>query len=208
MIIIGAKGFAKQIVEVFYQQKQSGELYFFDNVTGTTGTLYNHSILTRLVEVGALFAKGHNRFCLGVGGPLLRCKLASEFKELGGMLESVISPYASVASYARMKDGVSVLTGAIIENDVLIEEGVLINTHASIHHDSMIGRYCEIAPGVRILGTCVVEDFAFIGANAVILPKIKVGKNAIVGAGAVVTKNVEPNSLVVGNPAHHVRYVL
>ena len=45
-----------------------------------------------------------------------------------------------------------------------------------------------------------VEDFASVGATATMLPDIKIGKNSIVGAGSVVTKNVKPNTVVVGNP--------
>lgn len=47
----------------------------------------------------------------------------------------------------------------------------------------------------------VIKDRAFIGNNAVILPGIEIGEQAIVGAGAVVTKNVEPRTIVAGVPA-------
>ena len=50
-------------------------------------------------------------------------------------------------------------------------------------------------------------DYVFIGARAIILPGVKVGKGAIVAAGAVVTKNVPDYAVVVGNPAKIIRYV-
>ena len=53
----------------------------------------------------------------------------------------------------------------------------------------------------------IIEDNASIGAGAVILPGITIGRNAMVGAGAVVTKNVLPNSIVIGNPAKHLRFI-
>jgi dTDP-4-dehydrorhamnose 3,5-epimerase-like enzyme len=52
-----------------------------------------------------------------------------------------------------------------------------------------------------------VQEGASIGANATILPGITIGKQAMVGAGAVVTKNVPPNAVVVGNPASIIKYV-
>ena len=49
-----------------------------------------------------------------------------------------------------------------------------------------------------------VEDNAFVGVRAMIMPGIKIGKNAIVGAQSVVTKNVKPNQIVAGQPAREI----
>lgn len=56
------------------------------------------------------------------------------------------------------------------------------------------------------MGTIVIDDDVWLGANVVILPNITIGKGAIVGANAVVTKNVEPFSIVGGVPARHIKY--
>ena len=82
-----------------------------------------------------------------------------------------------------------------------MEEGVLVNILAVIHHDVIIGKYCEIGPGAKILGECILGENVFVGANAVILPKIKIGNGAIIGAGAVVTKDVPQDCIVMGSPA-------
>ena len=55
-----------------------------------------------------------------------------------------------------------------------------------------------------ITKTITVEDNAFVGVRAMIMPGIKIGKNAIVGAQSVVTKNVKPNQIVAGNPAREI----
>lgn len=74
----------------------------------------------------------------------------------------------------------------------------------------IIGDYVSIAPGSFILShtarqpvkqTTRIEDNVLIFVNAVVFPGVKVGKNSIVGAGAVVTKDVPPNVTVFGNPA-------
>ncbi|MEW5984265.1 MAG: acyltransferase [Acidobacteriota bacterium] len=89
-----------------------------------------------------------------------------------------------------------------------------------------IGEYVGWGPGARVLGSehtgvpadrpiietdllirpVVVEDWADIGVNAVLLPGVTVGRGAIVGAGAVVTRDVPPFSVVVGVPAVHLRW--
>nr|WP_270641866.1 acyltransferase [Paeniclostridium sordellii] len=51
----------------------------------------------------------------------------------------------------------------------------------------------------------IIEDDVWIGARAIILPGVKIGKGSIVGAGSVVTKNIEPYSIVGGNPAKTIK---
>lgn len=53
-------------------------------------------------------------------------------------------------------------------------------------------------------GKIIIKDNCFIGMNSVILPGITIGPNAIVGAGSILTKNVPPNSVYAGNPAHYI----
>ena len=77
--------------------------------------------------------------------------------------------------------------------------------NCTIGHDSKIGMFTELSPGVHISGNCNIGDFCNIGTGSVILPKITLGENIIVGAGAVITKPVESNTMVVGFPAKPVK---
>ena len=59
--------------------------------------------------------------------------------------------------------------------------------------------------GCYLAGRVTVDHFASIGATRTILPDIRIGRNSIVGAGSVVTKDVKPNTVVVNNPAKYLR---
>lgn len=90
----------------------------------------------------------------------------------------------------------------IIGNDVLISSNVfIIDYNHGINHNilSYANTPLEISKGVFI------DDGVWIGNNVIILPGVTIGKKAIIGAGAVVTKDVEPYSIVVGNPAHIIK---
>jgi acetyltransferase-like isoleucine patch superfamily enzyme len=77
----------------------------------------------------------------------------------------------------------------------------IINTSAVADHDDQLGKGVHLMPGATLCGEIVVEDFATIGANATVLPRLRIGSGAFVGAGAVVTRDVPPGATVVGVPA-------
>src|SRR5688572_17091001 len=102
MIIIGARGFAKQLVEVFFQQNKADGLFFFDDVSSEVpDSIFGIKVLRKKSEVKEVFATGSNEFCLGIGTPKHRQALADEFKLLGGKLVSVISHQSNIASRVR-----------------------------------------------------------------------------------------------------------
>lgn len=81
-------------------------------------------------------------------------------------------------------------------NHVLLAPGCFITDHNHRHgvHDRIAAQGCKSSP-------VVIEDDVWLGANAVVLPGIRIGRGAIVGANAVVTHDVEPMAIVAGAPA-------
>lgn len=87
---------------------------------------------------------------------------------------------------------------------VYIGNKVMIGTHTSI--SSLTHDYTkEIMYNVMVRKPVVIEDNVWIGSNCVILPGVRIGSGAVVGAGAVVTKDVESNTIVAGVPARPIR---
>ena len=203
MIIIGAKGFAKEVLEILYQMNFSDGIMFFDDISdGLPKILFNKfMILRNLDEVKDIF-KNDNRFTIGIGKPSQRYQLSKKFEELGGNIFSTISPYVHIGHFNNIIDsGVNIMTGTVITNDVQILKGVLINLNCTIGHDSVIERFCELSPGVHISGHSYIEEFTTIGTGAVILPGIRIGRNSVIGAGSVVNKDIPSDSIAIGVPA-------
>ncbi len=92
-----------------------------------------------------------------------------------------------------------------IGNHVMFGPGVHI--HGGNHIYDKVGIYMdEVKKLPNSDGVVSIEDDVWIGSNAIILHGVTIGKGAIIGAGSVVTKNVDPFSITVGNPAHHIKY--
>jgi sugar O-acyltransferase (sialic acid O-acetyltransferase NeuD family) len=205
MVIVGAKGFAKEVLEIFSQRDELNNLFFFDNLsTDLPDKLYGRfPVLRTIGEVAQTFDKtGDARFTLGLGNPAYRYALNKMFVDAGGVLTSTISLHTDIGSFGTsIAAGCNILSGTVITNDVTLKIGCLVNPSCGISHDSVLGDFVQLSPGVRITGNCFIDSYTTLGTNAVVLPKVKIGKNVIVGAGAIVTKDVPDNVMVAGVPA-------
>ena len=204
MLIIGAKGFAKEVLEICIKSNAIENLAFYDDINLEIGSLLfdQFPILNSIEQVKWYFENTDNRFTIGIGNPTFRKRCVEKFNEIGGVLTSTISDTACIGNFdVSIGDGANILADVKISNSVLIGKCSLIYYNAIITHDVIIGDYVEISPGATLLGRVKVKNNAQIGAGAIILPDIVIGENAVIGAGAVVTRDIPDNFTAVGIPA-------
>ena len=110
----------------------------------------------------------------------------------------VISPDVRLGDNVKIQNNVSVYTGVICEDDVFLGPSmVFTNVVNPRSHVSRKNEYKQT----------IVRKGASIGANATIVCGNEIGEYALIGAGSVVTKNVKPYALMVGNPARQIGWV-
>jgi sugar O-acyltransferase (sialic acid O-acetyltransferase NeuD family) len=120
---------------------------------------------------------------------------------------TMIDPTSMVASNAVVGDASYIGAGAVLGAALRAGTGCLVNRSCSLAHHVVLGDYVTMGPGVVVAGACRIGDRAFLGAGAVLVPQVTIGEGAVVGAGAVVISDVEPGTVVVGNPARVLRRV-
>lgn len=187
--ILGSK-----VIAVFDNQNVASPLPNVPIYYGEAGFLDWISSCERPQNIGGLAA---------IGGARGRDRMAIHalFRKYHLALPVIVHPSAVVSTSAVIGPGGQVLALAQVGADAHIGEAVIINHHASVDHECKIGNGVHLAPRATLCGCVTLADHVFIGAGAVVLPRLSIGENAIVGAGAVVTQDIPPGVTVVGNPA-------
>lgn len=202
MVLAGAGGHAIELLDICERLSLTGGLAFFQDQEPQPEPVFGkYPIISSPAALHETFLRDP-RFVLGVGSPAGRKSLLEKMTAAGGQPFSLIAPTAQIGTnQVVLGEGLNVMDYAVLTARLTVGNGTLVHIHVSIHHDVVIGNFCELSPGCRILGNVKLGDEVRIGAGAVLLPGIRVGSGAVVGAGAVVTRNVNDGETVLGVPA-------
>jgi sugar O-acyltransferase (sialic acid O-acetyltransferase NeuD family) len=138
---------------------------------------------------------------LGIGDNARRHALGQHVLQLGCELATVIADTSRVSRHATVCPGAAVLHGAHVGPRTVLGTGAVINTAASVDHDCNIEEFAHIAPGSHLAGGVHIGYGAFAGVGVSMIPDVRVGDWAVVGAGAVVISDIPTRETVVGAPA-------
>jgi len=130
-------------------------------------------------------------------------------------INSRIEPGAILRDKVTIGNNCVIMMGAVVNIGAEIGDFTMIDMNVVVGGRAIVGKKCHIGAGTVLAGVIeppsatpvVVEDNVVIGANCVVLEGVKIGKNSVVAAGAVVTENVEENTVVAGVPAKVIKRV-
>lgn len=130
-------------------------------------------------------------------------------------IDARIEPGALIRDQVVIGKNAVVMMGAIINIGAEIGEGSMIDMGAVLGGRAIVGKHCHIGAGTVLAGVIEpasaepvrIDDNVLIGANAVVIEGVHVGEGAVIAAGAIVTHDVEPHTVVAGVPAKFVKNV-
>lgn len=208
--LLGAGGFGREIMPFVKESITKSlliplkniDIYFVETWEPKKTKINGYSVLSldKFIRLD-----GKKYFNVAVGSGVEREAIAAK---VGVNAE----PLTLIASQAIILDCNTIATGSIFCPNTIVTSNTKIgkffqcNIYAYVAHDCIIGDFVTFAPGVRCNGNVHIDDYAYIGTNAIIRQgtaekPLHIGKHAVIGMGAVVTKDVPAGATVVGNPA-------
>lgn len=97
--------------------------------------------------------------------------------------------------------GIFIGYGAFIGSKVILQDNTVVNTSALIEHHTHVSAHCNIAPNATINGLCHLEENVYVGSGSVVIQLKRICAHTMIGAGAVVVKDIEKRGTYVGVPA-------
>jgi sugar O-acyltransferase (sialic acid O-acetyltransferase NeuD family) len=178
-------------------------VFVVEGLTADT-TVDGHRITSK--EAFITHRTGERYFNIAIADTMTRMRIAAELLGHGGKPFQISARNSVVLGNNRLGEGAILCPFVAIGPNVRTGCFFHANVSSYVAHDCLIGDCVTFAPRVACGGGVIVEDFAYVGAGAIIKQSspgrpITIGKGAVVGMGAVVTKSVAPHTVVVGNPA-------
>ena len=118
----------------------------------------------------------------------------------------MIHPNVRISQYVKMGHGNIICAGNILTVNIKLGNHVILNLDCTVGHDAIIGDYSTILPSVNISGNSIIKEGCFIGTNSAVIEGVSVGEWSIIGAGAVLTKDIPARCTAVGVPAKAIKF--
>ncbi|TVQ62253.1 MAG: hypothetical protein EA378_07085 [Phycisphaerales bacterium] len=154
--------------------------------------------LERLGNIDDAHALGERPWILATGRLALRRRLLTH---LHTPAATVVHPMAFISPSAVLGAGVLVGAGAIVNSRSMVCDHATINSAAIVEHDCEIGTNAHVAPRAVLGGGVRIGDDTLVGIGACVLPEVSIGAGCVIGAGAVVVRDVADGAVVRGVPA-------
>lgn len=207
IVIIGAGGFGREVAWLIESiNKVSNEwniIGFVDDNESIQGKEINGYKVVGNVE----WLKQQEVYVVSaIADPMAKKKVMEKIKDSKNSYPILIHPSVICSDRVKIGEGSIICAGNIITVNIEIGKHVIINLDCTIGHDAILGDYTTVLPSVNVSGFVKTEECVNIGTGSAIIQGVTVGKNSIIGAGAVVVKDLPANCTAVGIPAKPIKF--
>lgn len=205
IVLLGAGGQAKIVLDLIDKNKQYDVLAILDD----NQLIHNTKLLNQPV-VGDLdkiqdYSKNEVGFIVCIADNLRRKEIFNKVVKLGYEPLNVIAKTSNISNFAKLGKGIAIADYCNVHPDVTLGDNIIIGPMSSVAHDSLVESHVHLSSGCRLAGNVTIKECADLGTAVSVIPGKTIGENSVLGAGAVVVKDIEPNCLAVGIPAKKIK---
>jgi len=203
LVVFGAGGHAKVVVEAVLAQSRGREIILLDDCNESQKrSIFGIPVSGTRRELKTLIG---TPIALAIGNNKPRAQLIEWLRNHGHIIETVVHPSAVVAPSVTVGAGTFVSAGAVVVAEARVGAAAIINTAASVDHDCVIGEAAHVAPGAHLCGNVQIGARVLVGVGCSIRPGVSVCDDVVLGAGAVVIRDIDSPGTYVGNPARFLK---
>lgn len=210
LVIIGASGFAREVAWLVERINEENPTWNILGFVDANVELHNTAINGYPVLGGdeVLEAYSDKYVVCAIAAPCIRKRIIRYIKEQIPDMKfaTLIDPSVVMSKWTSIGEGSIVCAHAILSVNVRIGSHVIIDWNSTIGHDAVIGDYMTIYPSASISGCTTIDCCTEFGTGSQIIQGKKAGEYAVVGAGAVVVRDIPPACTAVGVPARPIKY--
>lgn len=204
IVVVGTGGLAREFCSFFSDYKEPISIVGFSGINlddhrafSLPGRFFLDDITPEIVET--------KEIVIAIGSPSKKKRISERLKGLGFSFPTLIHSSSVVSERATLGEGVIVSPNCIVSPNVQLKDFCYLNFGVGIGHDTVLGSFCQVNPGVQLGGCSSVDDETLIGSGSTILHGVKIGKGAVIASGSVVFSNVVDGATMMGNPAKRMR---
>ncbi|WP_374958280.1 acetyltransferase [Gilvibacter sp.] len=207
--IYGAGGFGREIAYLLEQinkvQPQYNLIGYYDDGVDPNTAVGELRVLGNISDLNAI----DYQLCVvvAIGAPAIKKKVIEQINNPNLSFPNLFHPSVSwQLDTVKFGKGNIICAGNLLTVDIEIGDFVILNLSCTVGHDTVIKDYSSFMPSVNISGEVLIEEAVYVGTGAKIINQLTIGQNTIVGAGAVVSKDLPANCTAIGIPAKPFRY--
>lgn len=193
LVIVGAGGHGKVIADIALKNGYENICFVDNNIKDN---VIGFPVVGRVADIERL-NDGKTDFVIGIGNNAVRKSIAEKHQV---NWVSLVHPSAQIAFNANVGKGTVVMANAVINVCAMVGDHCIVNTGAIVEHDNVIENYVHLSPNVTLGGTVHVGTLTHVGIGATVKNNVNICAFCIVGAGAVVVKNIEEAGTYIGVP--------
>ncbi len=208
VLLIGAGGHARAVADVIAAEGRLRVAGLVDSTRARGEVCFGHPVLGGEDDVPDILDDlGVRDLVVAIGDNFQRQAMAArlEARVPGLRLVSCRHPSALVGSDVEIGAGTLIMPGVVIVSGCRIGPGCLLNTGSTIDHEGTMGPWSSLAPGAVLGGRVRLGERASVGLGARVIHGLSIGDDTVIGAGAVVVRDIAANWLAFGVPCRPIR---
>lgn len=205
LIIVCGGGFAREVIWLARECNDEWDVIgVLDDTPALQGTMLSNVPVLGYIDEWQRFSDAS--FAVAIGSPRSRKNIVERMESQGKVpFATLIHKSVNYSRYVSFGEGCIITAGCILTTQIALGRHCICNLSSTIGHDATFGDYVTIAPHVAISGNTTLGSGVEIGTGAILIEKLTIELGSFVGAGALVTKPVPKNVLVVGAPARQIK---